>query len=206
MNEWIIGVDEVGRGPIAGPVHVCVVAIAVTWYESLFAQDGWRIGKAELNDSKKMTERARLLWRARAAEWEKDGLVHSACVSRTANDIDMRGIAACIRECVAEGLEQLARRGVTSERSSVLLDGSLHAPLAYKQETVVKGDSEHKVISLASVIAKVTRDAMMREYAKAYPSYGWEKNKGYGTAAHYAAIARDGLSPLHRASFCRSLP
>jgi ribonuclease HII len=171
----------------------------------LYKHAEWMIGKATLGDSKKMTERARLLWRARAAEWEEKGVVHIVCISRSAQDIDMRGIAVCIRECVAEGLEQLAAAGVTSQNSSMLLDGSLHAPVAYEQQTVIKGDSEHKIISLASVIAKVTRDALMSELSLLHPSYAWEKNKGYGTAAHYAAIAAHGLSPLHRKSFCRSV-
>lgn len=200
-KRWLIGVDEVGRGPVAGPVTVCVVAMETAVYE----QQVWVVAKKALGDSKKMTAIARNAWFAQAALWEKEGIVKSICVSRTAQDIDRDGIAACIRQCLVEGLGVLALEGVTPEHAQVLLDGSLHAPIAYEQETVIKGDAVHKIISLASVIAKVSRDRVMDEYAVQYPSYVWEKNKGYGTAAHYEAIKKYGMTPLHRRTFLKGL-
>ena len=87
---------------------------------------------------------------------------------------------------------------------TVLLDGGLHAPIEYKdQATETKGDEKHAVIALASIYAKVTRDTYMHKQAKLYPEYGFENHVGYGTAAHYKAIKKGGLTPLHRKSFLK---
>jgi ribonuclease HII len=83
----------------------------------------------------------------------------------------------------------------------IYLDGLLHAPLEYSQKTVIHGDALIPIISLASVIAKVSRDALMAEMALDYPQYGFEQHKGYGTRAHYAALAAHGPSAIHRTSF-----
>ncbi len=117
--------------------------------------------------------------------------------------IDRKGIAVCIRECIAENLNML---DLNPKDCRVLLDGSLKAPTEYtNQETIIKGDSKEKIISLASVVAKVYRDAYMRLQHKKYPQYGWERNKGYGTIEHRTAIRKNGVTSLHRKSFLTRL-
>ncbi len=192
---WVVGIDEVGRGPLAGPIHVCVVAMRYDRYKKM----RWRGYTHCINDSKKMTEIARAYWMGIAKEWKKQELVSFAVASQTAQGIDRRGISQSIKTCIKTGLQKLE---ISPENTLVLLDGSLHAPKEYAyQKTIIKGDQKEKIISLASVIAKVTRDAYMTKQAKKYAVYGWESNKGYGTASHRRAIRKHGLTSLHRKSY-----
>ena len=189
--KWVIGIDEVGRGPLAGPVYVCATAMPVKEYK----KKQW----FDLNDSKKMTAKAREKWHKEARAMEKMGALRIAMSNRTAKMIDRKGIAVCIRECIAEALEKLQ---IEPKDCTVLLDGSLKAPVQYKdQKTIIKGDSKEKIISLASVIAKVSRDRYMQDIHRKYPLYGWDSNKGYGTQAHIKAIKAHKISLLHRVSF-----
>lgn len=191
--RWIVGIDEVGRGPIAGPVMVCAVAISAAVYR----RRQWQ----GLTDSKQMTVQARDHWEKEARQMKKQGQIRIAVASRSAAAIDRCGIALCIHECVVSVLRQL---GLTPQQCEVRLDGSLFAPKEYtRQQTIIKGDSKEQVISMASVIAKVRRDVLMTRFAKLYPYYRWGENKGYGTVAHYKALERHGLSPLHRKSFLK---
>ncbi|MEO5646109.1 MAG: ribonuclease HII [Candidatus Paceibacterota bacterium] len=193
--KWVIGIDEVGRGPLAGPVYVCAVAMPRAAYKKA----NW-IG---LTDSKKMTAKNRTSWFFEVQPLKEKGFIKYEISSRTAAQIDKKGIAVCIRECIAENLQKLA---LPTKDCEVLLDGSLKAPIEYKyQKTIIKGDLHEKIISLASVIAKVSRDAYMVGQYKKYPVYGWDKNKGYGTRTHIAAIKKVGTTPLHRTSFLTRL-
>ncbi|HSE56638.1 MAG TPA: ribonuclease HII [Candidatus Paceibacterota bacterium] len=191
MKKWIIGVDEVGRGPIAGPVMVCACA---------FNPDTRRrLSFLGLTDSKKMTLKAREAWFEKAKMWEEKGIIKYALAKRSSIVIDRCGISRAIKECVGEVLEKLC---ITPTDTQVLLDGSLYAPAEYtNQKTVIKGDAKHKEISLASVIAKVTRDRLMEQLHKKYPSYLWFKNKGYGTKEHFLALQKDGKTTVHRSTF-----
>ncbi len=191
MNRWIIGVDEVGRGPIAGPVMVCAVAFNPKTRK--------RLSFVGLKDSKKMTPRARELWLTKANDWKERGIIRYAIAKRSAKFIDRHGISAAIRLCVSETLAKLA---FSSMEIEIILDGSLYAPPEYKnQKTIIRGDAKHKEISLASVIAKVTRDALMEKLHKKHTGYEWFKNKGYGTAIHYLSLKHKGITPYHRRSF-----
>ncbi|HTH93339.1 MAG TPA: ribonuclease HII [Candidatus Paceibacterota bacterium] len=193
--KWVVGIDEVGRGPVAGPVYVCAVAMTETVYKKAV----W----PGLTDSKKMTAKAREQWHTEVRAIEKRGALLIAISSRSAKMIDKKGISACIRECIAECLEKL---GIEARDARVLLDGSLKAPTQYKnQETIIKGDLKEKIISLASVVAKVERDHYMIALAKKHPAYLWQQNKGYGTKMHIAAIKKWGLTPFHRKSFLTRL-
>lgn len=97
-------------------------------------------------------------------------------------------------------------KGVKDEDSHVYLDGSLQAPIRFiQQKTIIKGDEKIPVIACASIIAKEMRDAFMKELAKEYPAYGFEKHVGYGTSVHYEAIKSYGLTPLHRKSFLKKM-
>jgi len=189
--QWLVGVDEAGRGPLAGPVAVGVVAVSPR-------SD---LGKMfpGLNDSKQLTEEKReeiykeALARARAGDIK-------LCVRfSTALYIDTFGVTRAVRRGVWSGVRSLAQ----PQSSFVKLDGLLKAPPEYAQETIIKGDALEPVISLASVVAKVRRDRLMRAYAKKHPHYGFEQHKGYGTAKHQAAIEEFGLCALHRKTFCK---
>ena len=194
-HSWIIGIDEVGRGPLAGPVYVCGVAMKVGQYKKA----RWK----GLTDSKQMRVRAREVWYARAKEMKANGEIRFVFASRSAARIDTKGISVCIRECIAKILKDLL---VDPKDTQVLLDGGLKAPSLYiDQKTVIKGDQKHKIISLASVVAKVTRDAVMVRMAKKYPYFGWEQNKGYGTKVHILLIKKVGISPEHRITFLTSI-
>ena len=190
--KWIVGVDEVGRGPIAGPVSVCVCAISKEWYKKKSAS--WL--SAGLTDSKKMTAKNREVWYEKARTLQKEGHIRLVVISKNARVIDTKGIQYAIRACIAEGFEKLA---LDPKEVTIFLDGGLRAPENYKnQTTIIKGDLKEKSISLASVIAKVSRDAYMVKMTQKYPDYGFEKHKGYGTKEHYTAIAKKGIISLHR--------
>jgi ribonuclease HII len=193
--QWIIGIDEVGRGPLAGPVCVCAVAMPAT----LYRKKRWRLGSSPLTDSKKMNASGRELWSNHARDLRDSESIRIGIAMRSARMIDQHGISASIRTCIVRALKQL---DLDPAQCSVLLDGGLKAPVLYKkQTTVIRGDSIHPAISLASVVAKVRRDKLMRTLHKEHPNYRWEENKGYGTALHRSALRKYGPTPLHRKSF-----
>lgn len=116
---------------------------------------------------------------------------------RSAKDIDKFGISKCIKDCIKEILDDL-----NIKDCEVLLDGGLKAPEKYKnQKTIIKGDLKKKIISLASVYAKVKRDNLMTGFAKKFPNYGWDRNMGYGSREHVSAIRKFGITKLHRKTF-----
>jgi ribonuclease HII len=193
--SWIIGIDEVGRGPLAGPVYVCAIAMPL----ALYKKARWK----GLRDSKQLTELARERWHATAQRLCAKQKIRIALSSQSANHIDEFGITASIRACITIVLRDLA---LDPSDCLVLLDGGLKAPVVYcHQETVIRGDDTHKIISLASVVAKVTRDALMKQLHKEYPLYHWYRNKGYGTKAHQAALMSFGHTVLHRKSYLTHL-
>lgn len=197
--RFTLGVDEAGRGPLAGPVSVGVIMVP----------EGFDVLKEfpGVADSKKLSEKRREqifdMLAARAAR----GDVHSKVECESAEAIDAEGIAAAVRRALARGVNALAEcgsltsKGVGKSDFHILLDGALRAPPEYSQETVINGDELVPLISLASVAAKVTRDRLMRAFAREYPQYGFEKHKGYGTWVHYEALKKHGLCVIHRRSF-----
>jgi ribonuclease HII len=191
-TQFIIGIDEAGRGPLAGPVAVGVIKVPV----------GFNIKKhfPGVADSKKLSEKKREEIYALLLAREKAGDV-SFCVRFASNTcIDEHGITRAVRHSIYKGVRTLAP---SSKGVCILLDGLLHAPLEYKQKTIVRGDVTEPIISLASIAAKVERDRLMKKLAKKYPMYAFEVHKGYGTAKHRKAIKRFGLSKIHRRSFCK---
>lgn len=191
---YVLGVDEAGRGPLAGPVAVGVVAVR-EGYDILAAFPG-------LNDSKKLSEKKRESLFAKLQEEMRAGNVRAHVTLSSAAMIDGKGIAFAIRNGVTKGVTKLLPN---PEEGTVYLDGSLKAPPEYRQETVIGGDGSVPAIMLASIAAKVTRDRYLQKLDQEYPAYGFAGHKGYGTKAHIARIKEHGPSKEHRRSFLRNI-
>lgn len=195
----MLGVDEAGRGPLAGPVAVGLVAVP----------EGFDVA-AEfpgVADSKKLSEKKREKIFEMLEKRAGQGDARFTVEFENSETIDREGVAPSIRRALTRGVDKLAECGSqtsTAMRKSdfhILLDGALRAPSEYEQETIIRGDDLVPLISLASIAAKVSRDRLMVALAKEYPDYGFEKHKGYGTRAHYDALARHGPCAIHRLSF-----
>lgn len=195
--KCVVGIDEVGRGPFAGPVTVCTVAMPYEYYQK--NKSKWR----GLTDSKKMTKTSRELWSDIVHNLKTKKEINFSIVNQAAHAVDKLGISNAIRKCIALGLDELQ---LDPEDTLILLDGSLKAPKEFiKQKTIIKGDSKEKIISMASVIAKVNRDSFMQKLHKKYPHYNWAQNKGYGTREHRENILKYGITPQHRKSYLKNL-
>jgi ribonuclease HII len=194
--KYLIGIDEAGRGPLAGPVAVGVVLVPLKF--------DWR-RLPGVGDSKAISEKKREeVYEAAEAIASAAG-IHCKVVFKSAKEIDKKGIAVVIREAVGEGLSVVTKlAGAEVGECKVLLDGSLRAPLEYNQETIIKGDAKESVIGLASIYAKVERDGYMTTLASKakYTQYSFAKHKGYGTKVHRASIGQFGPSDEHRMTFC----
>ncbi|MEN9381674.1 MAG: hypothetical protein RI940_555 [Bacteroidota bacterium] len=182
QNELLeAGCDEAGRGCYAGPVFAAAVILPADFYHPL------------LNDSKKLTEKQR-------RELEpiiKSSAIAWAIASQTAAEIDASNILKASIKCMHLALDQLKKRP-----KFIAVDGNRFYP--YKKtphQTIVKGDGKYAHIAAASILAKTARDQYMEDAHLQYPKYGWDKNKGYGTAIHRAAIEKHGLCFEHRKSF-----
>lgn len=193
-NEWVIGIDEVGRGPLAGPVAVGVAMVPsdFDWQEKL----------PGVTDSKKLSEKKREEIFAAVKALQSAGELNFAVALVSAKVIDAIGIVPAVRRALERSLGRLE----APIDATVKLDGGLRAPAEFtNQETIIKGDALEPVIGLASICAKVTRDRYMVRIAGQFAPYDFHIHKGYGTKAHRAAIARYGLSSEHRASFCQNI-
>jgi ribonuclease HII len=200
----IIGIDEVGRGPIAGPV--CVAAFLVR-RPGQFARELELLKKKHrlpLRDSKKLSKKDREAWVQIAQELKTKGKCDYAVSVIQATTIDRIGIVPSIRRALANSLTKVATSGGASFSCHIVLDGGLRAPIQYKkQTTIIKGDEKEISIALASIVAKVHRDKIMVKMAKKYPGFGFESHVGYGTRAHYSALRRYGTTQLHRKTFIK---
>lgn len=190
-KHLLLGVDEAGRGPLAGPVAVGVVAVATGFNFKKYFPDA--------RDSKVLSEKKREDIYTRMQMLQQQGLIDCTVVLSSAKIIDTIGITTAVHKAIYKGIYALAPN---SKNVKVLLDGLLHAPPEYKQKTIIRGDATEAVISLASIAAKVTRDRLMKKEAKKYPTYGFEVHKGYGTKKHREAIQKEGLCPIHRTTYC----
>ncbi|WP_435798914.1 ribonuclease HII [Peribacillus asahii] len=175
----IAGIDEVGRGPLAGPVVASAVMLPETFY------------LPGLNDSKKIPEIKRELFYEtimQEAIAVGIGIVDN-------EEIDAINIYQATKKAMITAISELR------EQPNHLLIDAMELEVDIPQYSIIKGDAKSISISAASIIAKVTRDRMMKEYAKQYPEYGFEHNMGYGTSVHLEALSRYGLTPWHRKSF-----
>ena len=178
----VCGVDEAGRGPLAGPV--CAAAV-------ILPEDCDLPG---LNDSKKLTEKKR---EALYDEIIEKAVAYGIAFS-TVEEIEGINILSATLLAMNRAIEKLSLKP-----DMALIDGNTTRDIAVPARAVVGGDGRCACIAAASVLAKVTRDRLMLEMAKEYPQYGFEKHKGYGTKVHYAAIEEYGPSPIHRMSFLK---
>jgi ribonuclease HII len=189
----VAGVDEVGRGPLAGPVLAAAVILPARW-----AQAGWPAELTGLNDSKQLTEVQREQYCAfivRCAE------IEYALGRVEAGRIDAINILRATHEAMHEALA-----GLRPAPEHALVDGRPVQTLRVPQTALIKGDARSYSIAAASVVAKVTRDRLMLEYHAQWPEYGFAEHKGYGTARHLAALAKLGPCPIHRRSFAPLKP
>lgn len=195
--ECVIGIDEAGRGPLAGPVAVAAVKIGRN-FNSIYP--GFFKG---IKDSKKLTESEREMWFALATEARRIGELDFSVTLISHSIIDKHGMTKAVQKGIKKNLLNLAPPPKTTH---IFLDGLLKAPIEFEHQlTITKGDEKVPVISLASIIAKVTRDRHMLKMAKKYPEYGFEKHKGYGTPNHINAIINFGITPLHRVTFLKNI-
>lgn len=182
----LAGVDEVGRGPLAGPVVACALVMPAE-----------QRAIAGVDDSKQLTPEVRRALALRIRERATAIGLGAASV----REIDQLNIYHATVLAMQRALRQLERRlGQTPHH--VLVDGKSLRTLGHVHTAVVKGDSKCYGIACASIVAKVTRDRLMHTLAQRYPVYAWERNAGYGTAVHREALAQHGLTAHHRRSFC----
>jgi ribonuclease HII len=194
--KYIVGIDEVGRGPLAGPVMVGAFGVASIDSEKVLAV------LSGITDSKKVSEKKRMSYVEKIKELQKQNLVMIAVAGVSANVIDAKGIVPAIKSALASSLKKL---NLNPQDVFVYLDGGLFAPPEYMhQETITKGDSKIWQIGAASVVAKVLRDQKMIDYGKKNPQYGFEKHKGYGTKKHVQAIKEFGVLDIHRVSWIKT--
>lgn len=225
-QSYIIGIDEVGRGPLAGPVVVCAVAIPRTLRPTSITKH------TPLRDSKKLTAKQRAAW---ATAIKNESRIFHSVASVSAPVIDRTNITRAANRAATRALINLLAILPSPTRVTVFLDGGLFVyenpnikiqtskpqtrvkkfftytdpktnhPLELKIETVIKGDETIPAISFASIVAKEHRDALMRRMHKKYPDYGFDHHSGYGTRQHIAAIKQNGHTPLHRKSFLKKI-
>lgn len=205
-KKYYIGIDEVGRGCLAGPVTVAAVAIPSD-------SDIWAI-EGEFNDSKKMTPLGREKWAAKIRE--KEEIFYEIC-SLPAQKVDEINISAAASLAAYKAFGKLIKKLETDSEIKVTLDGGLYlrdkcrqAMIIQKKKiearTVIKADANYKEVMLASIVAKVFRDSKMTRLAKKYPGFGFAEHKGYGTKAHMKAIRENGpITGLHRQTYLKKL-
>ncbi|MBK1830896.1 ribonuclease HII [Verrucomicrobiaceae bacterium R5-34] len=180
-HTLIAGIDEAGRGPLAGPVAAAAVILPDNFTHPL------------LNDSKKLTEKRREALYAELTE--RDDILWGLSFA-DAEEIDRINILRATHAAMARATEAL-----TPTPDFCLIDGLAVPSFPFPSEGIVKGDGKSLSIAAASVIAKVSRDRLMLQYAEQYPAYGFERHKGYGTKVHLEALQEHGPCPIHRQSF-----
>jgi len=204
--KFIVGIDEAGRGPLAGPV--CVGAVGTAAISNFQFPISKKIQNSNftllnpkllnnIKDSKKLSAKKREEWFKILRE-NPEFECHHIFVSNEA--IDKFGI----RKAVIFGAEKVLEK-FSRQPDLVLLDGSLYAPEKYNQETIIKGDEKIPLISAGSIVAKVSRDRVMISMHKKYPEYCFNEHKGYGTKKHFEKIIKHGFCEIHRKTFCGSV-
>lgn len=184
----IAGVDEVGRGPLAGPIVSCAVILDLDVLDEELLL--W------INDSKKLSEKKRV----ELAEIIKEKAVAYNIAMCDSEEIDRRGIGVCNNAVFLEAVNSLKVKP-----ELVLSDGYTIKGIDIPNKSVIKGDTKSATIAAASIVAKVYRDKLMKEYAEKYPYYAFEENVGYGTSKHIEGIKEYGPCKIHRMSFLKNI-
>lgn len=212
----IIGVDEAGRGCLAGPVLAAACVLRRDLFESA---EALKLSSA-INDSKKLSEQVRAAQFAIIEKLREQGLLDFEVASGSVEEIEMLNILGATRLAMQRALEGLANRSDTwslpetaadgplfqqANRICILVDGRPLKPFPYAHVSLVKGDGKSLAIATASVVAKVVRDHKMVNLAKLYPEYAFERHKGYGTALHRSALFRYGALTIHRKLFLQKM-
>ncbi|MDP2651334.1 MAG: ribonuclease HII [bacterium] len=194
LMQYVVGIDEAGRGPLAGPVAVGAVKIHKEFDRAFFRG---------IRDSKKLKSEEREMWFELAEEARKAGELDFAVALISESVIDKHGIAYALRLGIKRCLKKL---DIDAEDSQIFLDGGIKAPEKFTHQlTVIKGDEKIPVISLAANLAKVVRDRKMVKLSKKFPEFGFHIHKGYGTRMHREAILKYGYTALHRRTFLNNL-
>ncbi len=193
--KYIVGVDEVGRGPLAGPITFCALKLAIDFKASGFGR--------KIKDSKLLQPKKRKEIFQKIEKLKSEGSIEYALHSCTHTEIDEIGLGKVVKICIEKALEKLQ---LDPEECIILLDGGIRAPKDYKnQMTIIGGDAKIRAISFASIVAKVWRDEKMVSLSKKYPKYFFHEHKGYATQKHCDAIREHGLCAIHRKSFCKNI-
>lgn len=195
MKE-IIGIDEVGRGPLAGPVAVCAVYLK----DKTYAKQEYF--NNSIRDSKKLTLARRNNIYLIIRKNRKLNNIDFVVSKRSAKHIDKNGINNSIHSCIISCLSKLEKKGIRINQVKINLDGGLKIKMNnLDQSTYIKGDENYTEIALASIIAKISRDKYMKKLAKECQEYDFENNVGYGTKKHIIAIKKMGITKHHRISY-----
>jgi ribonuclease HII len=210
--RWVIGIDEVGRGALAGPVAVAAAMLALDAHGHV-AHTAFR----SLKDSKKLSAAQREFW---AKELRNNTNVHFAIARVYPRGIEHTNISAAANRAAQSAFSRLLKKYKFSPQTPIFLDGGLYLGSKARQQrfsvargaekinakTVIKADEKIPAVAAASIIAKVSRDGYMRRLAKKYPRYGFDLHKGYGTVVHLRAVKKYGPSIVHRLTFLGKRP
>ncbi|CAA6680101.1 MULTISPECIES: ribonuclease HII [unclassified Lentimonas] len=214
--DWLIGIDEAGRGCLAGPVTAGACVLARAFFESAQAVEL----STAINDSKQLSASARADQLTVIEQLRDRGLLDFEVASGSVEEIAELNILGATRLAMRRAVDGLAARAKGWELPLLAADGPLFEsaggvriivdgrplkPFPYTHTGIVKGDGKSLAIAMASIAAKVTRDREMLALAKQYPEYGFAQHKGYGTAAHRAALHAHGATPIHRELFLRKV-
>ncbi len=219
LKRFLTGVDEAGRGALAGPVVAAAVAVS----DRLYADDALLASIERLDDSKKLDARVRSELFEKLCLLKKNGVIDFEAAQAGVEEIEALNIVGATRLAMRRALDAVNSRlnlalapssapatlfgegGADLSRSEVLIDGVKLRGFPYRHTAVVKGDAKSLAIAAASIVAKVTRDRLMEDLAAVHPRYGFEVHKGYGTPAHMQALLVCGACPVHRPSFLKNL-
>lgn len=215
-HDYLLGIDEAGRGALAGPV----VAGACVLGHNFFQSEEVLALSAEVNDSKQLSAAAREKHFKLMEQLQRTGLIDFAVASASVQEIADFNILGATRLAMRRAVEALARHNPMWALPEAAVEGPLFAepatvklvvdglplkPFPYTHQGIVKGDCQSLVIAMSSIAAKVTRDRELRRIDSEYPDYGFALHKGYGTQSHRRAILACGPSPVHREKFLRKI-
>lgn len=189
---YIAGIDEVGRGPLAGPVVTCCVILPPD-FDLLGVDDSKKLSEKKRTEMAPLIKEKALAYGFGMADEKVIDRINILNATKGAMRVACLEADKMLREKTGRGIDCL------------LIDAVHLDDVPFPQKSIIKGDAKSVSIAAASILAKVTRDNMMIKYAEQYPGYAFERNKGYGTAAHYEGLRAQGPCPIHRMSFLKNL-